>query len=198
VTCDIRSDAIDDVEVPTEVAVTEGFDPVEDDNMDYFSFTPTPMADVEIAVEWDAPPTGLGLWTVTVSVTNNGPSDAANLTVREDSALNLLLDDWDCGNGAQPIRTNATLCQFASLPSGVTETMSVTFDVTGLPGEAAESTFTVYLATSDPNGDNNSFEITELIAPVFESGFEKETPETEDFLEWSAVVVDTVEELARR
>ncbi|WP_459719189.1 COG1361 family protein [Actinophytocola sp. KF-1] len=110
----------------------------------------------DIAVGLDASPRGIltSRVTYTVSVTNNGPADAAAVRVAGTYAAGF---SWAGGDGCARVSGRNVVCDVASLPSGATAQASFSVNAGLLALGSFSATATRTASTpSDPDGGNDS------------------------------------------
>ncbi len=98
----------------------------------------------------------------TITVTNNGPTDASNVSVADPTpaGLTFVSNTGDCTTGFP--------CTLSSVQSGASRTITATFAIpTGYAGaEPVVNTATVSAATPDPDASNNSASASGQLDPV--------------------------------
>jgi uncharacterized repeat protein (TIGR01451 family) len=94
--------------------------------------------------------------TYTITVTNNGPEDATNVTVTDTLPSGVSLE-----SAAGCTGTNTVSCSLVTLPSGATAT--VTIVVTTMQTGSITNTASVSGTESDPNTANNSASVTTTV-----------------------------------
>jgi uncharacterized repeat protein (TIGR01451 family) len=124
-----------------------------------------PSADVSVsknAISESSSSGGQAIFSV--EVTNNGPSDAAAVTLTDDVPANTTFASFDQLTG--PVfnctspnvgETGSTVCTITSLARGATATFIATYQIgTTGNGTVISNTATASSTTADPNADNNS------------------------------------------
>ena len=148
------------------VATTAGLDPVAGNNSQAVTTTVTASADLVITKNDSADPVVAGsAFQYTISVTNNGPSNAATLTMSDPLPTGVTFvsttdGDWSCAAAAGTLT-----CTRNALNAGVTAPL-ITVNVTA-PANAAtvSNVASITAVTSDPNTTNNSStETTDITA----------------------------------
>lgn len=116
-----------------------------------------------------------GTTTYTITVTNNGPSDANNTVITDPAAAGLSKTGTpNCtasGGAVCPSITNTALegagVTVATLPSGGSLSITLTANITATSGSVANTaTATLPSGVTDPNPGNNSATDTDTITPV--------------------------------
>jgi LPXTG-motif cell wall-anchored protein len=113
-----------------------------------------------------------GAVTFTVTVTNNGPSAAADLDVLSNVAAPLVVHGASGGEGMSCAASDSQAsCTMASLPAGTTSSFTVTADVptsaTNLTRLAIDTTASA--STTDPDTSNNTASATFTVVGVLAS-----------------------------
>jgi uncharacterized repeat protein (TIGR01451 family) len=99
--------------------------------------------------------------TYTIAVTNNGPSDAALVSVADVTppGLTFVSNTGDC--------TTAFDCALGVVAAGQTKTITSTFTIdVGYAGTALSNTASVTTSTSDPEGANNTATANSTVACI--------------------------------
>ncbi|HXI14272.1 MAG TPA: choice-of-anchor Q domain-containing protein [Thermoanaerobaculia bacterium] len=94
--------------------------------------------------------------TFTITVSNNGPSNATGVTLNDPTpaGLSFVSATSPCSAGVAP-------CALQDLVSGGSSTISVTYAVpASFSGTTISNTASIFSQTSDPNGNNNSKTVT--------------------------------------
>ena len=122
--------------------------------------TVTPSADVEVTKDGPGTISAGSDITYTVTVTNNGPSDAANVSLTDtlpaDTTFVSISQDsgpaFSCGG------TGPVICTIDPLPAGETATFTIVLHVSpsAASGSSIVNTADVSTTTSDPNSGNDS------------------------------------------
>ncbi len=140
-------------------------DPVSANNSSTVSMTIATSADLAVTKTVSPDPLIAGSpATYTIAVTNNGPSDAAAVTVSD------LLDNALSVSTASPTLGSCTVtgqqvsCAAARLPAGETLTVTVPVSVASRATGTVGNTATAASSTSDPSSDNNSSTINTVVA----------------------------------
>jgi uncharacterized repeat protein (TIGR01451 family) len=97
----------------------------------------------------------------TIVVTNNGPSDAANVVVSDPTptGLTFISNAGAC--------TTAFPCNLGTVPSGATRTITTTFRVpSGYSGASPVTNIASVASPTDPSGPHNDDATTPVAAPV--------------------------------
>jgi len=113
--------------------------------------------------------------TYTITVTNNGPSDANNITVTDALPAGTTFGSTASSTGSCAGTATVT-CTIASIPNGASATITlvVHVDPTTPPGTVISNTASVSspaevtAATADPNPGNNSATATTTVAAAAE------------------------------
>jgi uncharacterized repeat protein (TIGR01451 family) len=128
-----------------------------------------PRADLAIVKAVDSSPITPGApasWTITV--TNNGPSDARAVTVDDPAPAGVTMTSASSTIGACTVGAGAS-CTLGTLPAGASATMTVVGDVTpaAADGSSITNVATVATTTTDTNSANNSAtSVTPVVASV--------------------------------
>ncbi len=98
--------------------------------------------------------------TYTITVTNNGPSDAQNVELIDNVPTSLLIDSVSSADMTCTVTGQLVECDTASLADGATATVTVntTVDENTADSATVSNTASVTSSTDDPNEDNNSAE----------------------------------------
>ncbi len=150
----------------TAAVTTATTDPVNGNNSATIQTTVTASADLSITKNDSADPVVAGsAFSYTIAVTNNGPSNAATLSMTDQLPAGVAFvsasgTGWSCSQAA-----GLVTCTRAALATGVTAP-TITINVTAPANAAALSnTANISAATSDPNaGNNSSTETTDVTA----------------------------------
>lgn len=109
-----------------------------------------------------------------VTVTNAGPSDAANVTLTDTVPPNTTFVSATQNSGPVFSCTNAISCTIASFPSGATATFTFVMNVSPSATGSVENTASISATTPDPAGGNNSSTVVSTIVAadldVFKAG----------------------------
>jgi len=95
--------------------------------------------------------------TYSVTVTNNGPSDASNLSVTESLPVGTTFVSSTC---------SSTTCNFATLTAGTSTNLTFVVHVDVNATGPLVNTATVTASTADPNGNNNESSATTAVTPA--------------------------------
>ncbi len=130
--------------------------------------TVTISADLSIAKTDSADPVDPGdSFTYTLTVTNNGPSDASGLTVSDTVPAGFTITSVTSGAGVCGFAGQVATCTRASLPAGSTWVITISVDVDLLiPGGLYTDTATVSATSPDPVPGNDSDSEGTLVTPV--------------------------------
>src|SRR5690554_5082894 len=136
-------------------------DPDSDNNTNTVIPTPVPQADVQIVKVIDNTTTDVGdTVTFTMTVTNNGPSEAVNVEVTDVVPSGYTIGTINNGG----INTTGTIVwSVGNLANGASTTVSFTATVNATG--AYSNTATVNSDTADPDPDNNTSTITPTPVP---------------------------------
>jgi uncharacterized repeat protein (TIGR01451 family) len=125
----------------------------------------TPSADVAVTKDGPSTTGAGGNVTYTVTVTNNGPSDAANVSLTDTLPANTTFVSatqdsgpaFSCGTPAVG-GTGTITCTIDPLPAGATATFTFVLHVSpsAPSGSSIANTATVATTTADPNAGNDS------------------------------------------
>ena len=170
--CDLSPAAPDVVDLQAIVLVTEGFDPVPEDNSSSSSFETTPEANLTIISSATTSPEFGGTWSVSFDVSNSGPSAAFGTLVTLEQLQNLTLETVDCRSGT--VALPGALCEFDRLDPGANEPIEITFALSGDPGQQASLTALVESSASDlfPDGNQSTVSVEIVRTALFSDGFE--------------------------
>ena len=139
----------------TATVTTSTTDPDTGDNSATATTTITKSADVAIAMTGPSSAAAGSNLVYTVTVTNNGPSDAANVGVADLTPAGLTFVS-NSGACATPYP-----CSLGTIAPGASAVVTTTMAVTaGFVGPSVSNTATVTSATSDPSSANNSANVT--------------------------------------
>jgi uncharacterized repeat protein (TIGR01451 family) len=142
---------------------TATVDPDPDNNSSSTSGTTVASADVGVAKSGPAGVVAGADATYTITVTNTGPSDAANVSLTDTlppnttfvSASQTTGPTFSCTTPAAGA-TGTITCTIATLPAGTTATFSVVLHVSADATGTIDNTATVASTTADPAADNNT------------------------------------------
>ena len=168
--------------VNTATITTDSFDMDTGNNTSSVTTTVTPSSDVSI-VKSGAPSVVAGTnATYTITVTNNGPSDASGVsfgdTLPANTAFVSLTQD---GGPAFNCTTGATItCSITTLPVSdpATFTLVVSIDADAPDGSSIDNTANVSTTTSDPNGTNDSSTTSAAVSTSADVAVVKNGPAT--------------------
>lgn len=111
-------------------------------------------ADLSITKTDDADPVGAGLpLTYTVSVTNNGPSDAADVVVTDTLPAGVTFNST---SGCAEDPTGVPTCTLGTVVAGDTVNVTVVVDVDPTTSGTITNNASVVTSTADPDGGNNA------------------------------------------
>jgi uncharacterized repeat protein (TIGR01451 family) len=125
-------------------------------------------ADLSIAKADSADPVDPGTsFDYTLTVTNNGPSDASALTVSDTLPAGFAISSVTSGAGTCGNVGNVATCTRASLPAGGTWVIMIAVDVDPLAGGGLYTdTATVSATSPDPVSGNDSDSETTIVTPA--------------------------------
>jgi uncharacterized repeat protein (TIGR01451 family) len=136
-------------------------DPVGGNDSDTVSTTVTASADLAIDKTAPASVTPGENLVYTITLTNNGLSDAENVSIADPTpaGLGFVSNTGDC--------TTAFPCALGTVPAGATRTITSTFSVPSgyLAPDPIVNTATASTTTSDPNGGNDSDSASTAVSP---------------------------------
>jgi uncharacterized repeat protein (TIGR01451 family) len=139
--------------VNTAVVDAYDYDPVDTNNADVFTTTVLASADLAITNSATSQVTVGGSLFYTVSVTNNGPSDASGIVVTDTMhwSVNYIFDSGGCIHDDLNDQLVCTL-------GAITATNTVSFTVLVYPTQTGDISNTVDVTGNefDPDADNNS------------------------------------------
>jgi uncharacterized repeat protein (TIGR01451 family) len=126
--------------------------------------TPTPTPQADLSINESASPAGnvstSAQITYTLTVLNNGPSAAANVSVSDPIPAGTTFSSvtTSVGSCTAPSAgsTGTVSCSLGTINSASSATITLKVDVTALPGATINNTATVSSSTADPNPNNNS------------------------------------------
>ena len=153
----------------TATASSSTPDPNGSDNSGSVVTTMQPSADLSITKTASPNPLIAGdEVTYTVTVLNNGPSDATGVVVTDDPPDDLTGVDASASQGGCGISAGIVDCALGTLAAGASATVIVTGDVpSGAdPAAVAGNTATVVSATADPDPFDNTATISTGVAAV--------------------------------
>ncbi|HYR27699.1 MAG TPA: CARDB domain-containing protein, partial [Thermoanaerobaculia bacterium] len=153
----------------------EGFDPDSSNDSDSVTTTITPRADLSVSKTGPASVTAGDDITYTVTVANNGPSAAANVSLTDVITPNATLVSAIQTSGPAFNCTGAT-CTIASLASGATASFDYTYIVQSNASGTVDDTATVSSTTSDPVGGNNSDSVSSTVTQLADVSIAKTGP----------------------
>lgn len=144
----------------TAVVTSSTPDSTPGNNTSSFPTTLQQSADVAVTKSGPAAATAGSNVTYTITVANNGPSDAASVTLADTlPAGTTFVSENQTSGPAFNCTTGATVtCSIASLPSGASAVFSVTVAFSGglANGSTVTNTANVTSTTADPNPVNNT------------------------------------------
>ena len=159
------------------------FDPNSNNNSATATTTITPSADMTITKSGPATITQGTDINYTISVHNNGPTDAANVVVSDTYPANTTFVSATPTSGPAGSCTpgpTSVSCTFASFPFNATASITLVLHVSNAApnGSSIANTATVSASTSDPNGTNNSSTSTATVtvAPTADLAVTKNGP----------------------
>jgi uncharacterized repeat protein (TIGR01451 family) len=167
----------------TAVASSSTFDPTAGDNVASVTTAVSAVADVGVTKTGLPSLTAGQHATYTISVTNNGPSDALNVTLTDNLPAGETFVSLTFGPGAPSTAcgVGATIsCTTPTLPAHASLTIFVTVAVGGTVTNGTVLTNTVFEAssTTDNNPANNSSSVTSTVVAVDDLSVVKTGPST--------------------
>jgi uncharacterized repeat protein (TIGR01451 family) len=122
-------------------------------------------ADLAVTISASAPAAAATIDLVyTVTVTNNGPADDPNVTLSDTLPAAADLISYSASGGLVPTVQNAVVSlSVGTLPSGASETLTITVDPTGKPGTTLTDSAAASGQLPDPGAGNNA---ATLVIPV--------------------------------
>jgi len=165
----------------TAIANSDQFDTDQSDNSDSVTTPVTPSADLQVTKSGPAAVTAGNNITYNITLTNNGPTDASNVSLTDALPANTTFvsatqnsgPPFSCGESAGTVT-----CTIATFPAGATATFTFVFHVSAaLPnGSTVTNTANVSSATADPDGNNNSSSTSATVAPTADLAVTKSGP----------------------
>lgn len=158
----------------TATVSTTTIDPAGGNNSD--SVLSTVATSANLGVTKSGPATALPGQDISyqVTVTNAGPSDAANVTLTDTVPANTTFVSATQNSGPVFSCTSAISCTIASFASGATATFTFVMNVSPSATGSVENTASISSTTTDPAGENNSSTVVSGIfaadLDVFKSG----------------------------
>lgn len=124
----------------------------------------TPSADL-VATKTASPTTGMagGTLTYTIGATNNGPSDAQNVTFTDTLTNRVTYVSSSAGCTYNAGQHRVTCTSATPLASGASRTSTITVKIKNTVTTNADNTVTVSSSTTDPQSSNNS---STVLVPV--------------------------------
>ena len=151
----------DGVDVNDKVTVSSDTpDPDTANNMDEGSLSFVGSADLSITKTDSPDPVIIGdQLTYDIEVTNNGPSDAVNVVVRDVLPSGVTIDSVSaagtCNAGEPGDPTQPTVCNFDTIASGDSASMQIVITVPAIVGPTLINDAEVSSDTADPDNSNN-------------------------------------------
>ena len=151
----------------TATAISEfTFDPDNTDDSSSVTTLITPQADLAITKNGPAPVTAGTDVSYTISITNNGPSTATNVSLTDTVPVNTTFVSavqnsgpaFGCGQAGGVIT-----CTAASFAPAASSTFTFTVHVDPAASGQIDNTASVSSSTADPNGGNNSSTVSAAI-----------------------------------
>ena len=133
-------------------------DPNPGNNSSHTTELATPAADLSIVKAFADDTLNSGdTATVTLTITNNGPSAASSVTVHDTLPRHVTPTiAVASGGGTCVVASPDVDCSFTTIPAGQTRTVTITATVSGPGDETVVNTASVASATPDPVASNNS------------------------------------------
>ncbi|WP_237744919.1 DUF7507 domain-containing protein [Kribbella catacumbae] len=149
----------------TAQAVSETPDPNDANNKDTATVTPAaPAADLSVKKETLTDPVVAGRpISYRITVRNDGPSDARNVTISDDTPATLTGVGAEPGQGSCTVTDGAVSCALGMLTAGSTATVFVTATVSETATGTLANSATVTSPTNDPDPDDNTGKTTDPI-----------------------------------
>jgi uncharacterized repeat protein (TIGR01451 family) len=164
----------------TLTATTDSFDTDLSNNNASQGTTITPRADLAIVKTGPATVTAGTDASYTVTVTNNGPSDAASVSWTDAvvSPLTFVSLTQTSGPAFGCTAGGTITCTIATLSAGATATFSLVLHVPAstAPGGTVSNTAVVSASTSDPESDNNQSTASATVTTSADAGVVKTGP----------------------
>ncbi len=152
----------------TATVSTTTADPVPGNDSASQPTTVNTTADLSIAKTDSADPVNPGqAFTYTLTVTNNGPSDASGLTVSDTVPVGFTISSVTSALGSCGYVGNLAICTLPLLPLSGTWTITVNVTVNAsTPGGLYTNTATVSTTTADPAPGNNTATEDTVVTPA--------------------------------
>jgi uncharacterized repeat protein (TIGR01451 family) len=159
----VANAAVSGSTISNTATVTAANDPNGGNNSSTSNATVTTSADLAATKSGPAGASPSGSIVYTISVTNNGPTDAQSLALNDATPANTTFTSlsspagWSCTTPAGG-GTGTITCTTATLANGATATFTLTLAVNAATpnGTTISNTATFSSTTSDPNAGNNS------------------------------------------
>lgn len=152
----------------TANASTSSFDTNTANDTDSVTTTVTPIADLAVVKSGPASVVATTDVTYTVTVTNNGPSDASNVTLTDNvpAGTTFVSANQTSGPTFSCSGTTTISCSIATLASGATATFEFVMNVDVANAGPIANTANVSSSTADPDSSNNSSTTNTTVTPA--------------------------------
>jgi uncharacterized repeat protein (TIGR01451 family) len=135
----------------------------------------TTSADLAIAKSGTSTTSAGGIIQYSVLVTNNGPSNAANVTMTDTVPSGVALQS---ANSTQGSCNTVVVCNLGTLVPGASVTISIDLITNGATPATVSNTATVTSSTTDPASANNSSTANTSVTPLANVAIAKTAPAT--------------------
>lgn len=173
----IRVQALDSGEKTNTASVTSNQDdPTPNNNEDTATVTVENSADMGITAWASENPGVEDEMTYTLSVVNNGPTDATGVTVSDSLPASVTYTGYDSSQGSCSASGNVVTCNLGTVAEGGTASIQL-YVVPSEEGTITNSA-SVTAAENDPYTPNNSFSLDTLVQSRADLSISKEGPST--------------------